>query len=127
MAINSPVSSSPAPSMYADDLFNSQALLTRTTGALADDGTVTFPFGEDGADIMDGAYFAYVTGSTDKACWFTISGGDTVTLLVDHGSDFVVNATTTDAKIQIDADATGLTIVNRIDAGIAGLEIAKIC
>jgi len=112
--------------MYAHELFRGQSHITFTTGALDDDDTYTFYFNESGSSIMDGWYKAYVPGSTDIACEFTISGGDTITILVDHGGDFVANATTTDAKIQIDADANGLTIVNRIDAGIAGLEIVKL-
>jgi len=126
MSINSPVTTTTNPSMYAHDLFNRQTLRPFSTGALDDDGTFTFKFNEDGADVMNGVYIGYVTGSTDVYVEFTVSGGDTITILRDVGSDFVANGTTTDAKIQIDADSNGLTIVNRIDAGIAGLELVKI-
>lgn len=124
--IQSPVSHLGSnPTMYAHELFRGQTNLSFTTGALADNGTVTFKFNQSGASVMNGLYEAYVTDSTDKFVEFTITGGDTITILRDVGTDFVANGTTTDARIQIDADANGLTIVNRIDAGIAGLEITK--
>ena len=111
MSINSPVTTTTNPSMYAHDLFNRQAWRSFSTGALADNGTFTFEFGEDGADHMNGVYAGYVTGSTNSYVEFSV---------------FVANGTITDAKIQIDADSSGLTIVNRINAGIAGLELVKL-
>ena len=76
---------------------------------------------------MNGLYFAYVKDSTDQACLFTLSSSCTdITILQDYGTDFVADGTTTDARIQIDADSSGLTITNRVDAGIAGLELVKL-
>ena len=127
MPINSPVTDAINPSMYANDLFNSQAWMSRSTGALADDGSYTFSLGEDAASRADGLYFAYVTGSTDIACLFSVSSDSTVvTILVDYGTDFVANGATTDNRIQIAATSAGLAIVNRINAGIAGLELVKL-
>lgn len=126
MSINSPVTDAINPSMYANDLFNSQAWRSRSTGSLADDASYTFEFGEDGAAIMDGVYFIYSKDSADIAAFFTVgTSGTVVTILVDYGTDFVANGTTTNDRIQIDADASGLTIVNRLTAAQT-LELVKL-
>lgn len=111
--IPSPITNGPAPTMFADDLFTMQQYRSRSTGALTDTSSVTFVSAESGAAVMNGVYVAYVSGSTDKFCEFSITGGNTVTIIRDAGTDF---STTngTDNRVNIDINSTALRVENQL-------------
>lgn len=113
MSIPTPASTVTAPTMFADDLFNNQALLCRSTGSLADTESYSFVTNTSPAATLNGFYLARAINSTDVACFFTVTGGDTVTIAQDLGSDF---STTngTDTKINIDISSTNLRVENQI-------------
>ncbi len=117
--INSPVATTLAPSAGLDKLFRSQAFLSRSTGALTDDSAKTFPDG-----VANGLYMAYVADSTDKLGWFTITGGDTVTIAVDAGTDFSTTFEN-DGTVNIDISSGDLRVDNQLGS-TATIELVRL-
>ncbi len=115
MSINTPASTVTAPTMFADDLFNNQALLFRRTPALADTENFSFVTNQDPVSVMNGFSMVRVSGTTDIAGFFSVTGGDTVTIANDMGTDF---STTfgTDTKCNIDINAGALRVENQLGA-----------
>lgn len=111
--IPSPVGSAPAPTMYADPLFTGQQFVSRSTGALTDTSAKVFTSAESGASVMNGLYYAYVKDSTNQLCLFSITGGDTVTILQDIATKFTTTNTTND-KVNIDITSTTLRVENQL-------------
>lgn len=122
--IPSPSLASPKPVMNSDPLYQQIALTFRSTASLADTGEHEFPFGMDRGPSINGLYMAKVSGAADQFCFFTVTGGTTVTIALDSGSTFDVTHGT-DAKVNIDVNSGNLRVENQLGSASV-IEVCKL-
>lgn len=122
--IPNPSSGSPAPVMNSDPLYQNVSFIMRSTPSLADTEAWSFPFGMDRGPSVNGLYLAKVQGATDSFCFFTVTGGNTVTIALDSSSNFT-NTNSTDNKVNIDISSGNIRVENQLGSA-AIVELSKL-